>query len=79
MDEGYSKRTLTRPKSPTLHTSQRMKLKNDFTVDSVEPAVTLPFKAIPFNPKIFEKSGKITASGKEKTSFDEFSLSNSNN
>jgi len=55
-----------------------MKLKDDFTVDSVEPSVTV-FKAIPFNPKLFEKSDKIIASGKEKTSFEEFSLSNTNN
>ena len=77
MDDGY-KRILTRPKSPTLHTTQRMKLKDDFTVDSVEPSVTV-FKAIPFNPKLFEKSDKIIASGKEKTAFEEFSLSNTNN
>lgn len=77
------KRNLTVPKSPTLHTNQRMKLKDDFTMhesSASKQEIASQFKARPFNRKIFEKSaGKLpSVERKETTSFNEFSLSNSN-
>ena len=75
---------MTRPKSPTLHTTQRMKLRDDLEVMSADQAMkeqgnnTTGFKARPLNKRIFETAFKPSKTEKKVIAFDEFKLSKSN-
>lgn len=77
-----NRKELTRPKSPTLHTTQRMKLKDDLSIASADRAYDsykTEFKAKPLNKKIFENVPKLPSiEKKQQTTFEEFSLSRSN-
>ena len=49
------KRALTKPKSPTLQTVKRMKMKDDIaSADKINEDHSQEFKARPFNKKIFD-------------------------
>ena len=69
---------LTRPRSPTLHTTQRMKLKDDLSVASADHARSreyplTDFKARPFNRRLFEEINRLPDKDKRSTTaFEEF-------
>jgi hypothetical protein len=72
-------RELTKPKSPTFATEQRMRLKDDFKGSDSHSQKASDFKAKPLNKKIFEEGPKLPEVEKRlKTTFDEFQLSKSN-
>ncbi len=78
-------RKLTKPKSPTFATTQRMQLKDDMSFASAgdlletHSAHNTAFKARPFNKKVFDRIESLpTVEKKKETKFTEFSLSKSN-
>jgi len=80
-DSNKKERELTRPRSPVLQTTQRMKIKDEFILASADKAKEYchcesEFKARPFNKKIFESMSKLpSVERKNQTGFSEFQLS----
>lgn len=53
------KRGLTRPRSPTLHVTKRMKLRDDMNDQGESQEESRLFKARPLNKRIFEKRDEV--------------------
>ena len=65
------KTSLTKPKSPTLHTNKRLQFKEDLMNSAEKSQCSEYFKARPMNKKIFEAVSKLPEIEKKgKTEFE---------